>query len=193
MTITGKQSPSATYSRSGSGGSLAALGLKSNDQFDLTITGDLSDQERSDIQATLAKLDSAKSSFESGNFSAGMQAMQGATQGGGTVESVSGLGGPPPGGPPPGASGATDTSNTDALLSLLDSDSDDDSSGTVSSLLSSGTKKSSHSHHSKSTGSLASALSSSDSGSTIDDFLQQVLNGLKAGSTQSGGTSSSST
>ena len=189
VTITGKTSPSATYGPSGKGGSLAALNLQSNDQFDVTISGNLSEQERSDIQATLTKMDATISTLSSGDFGAGMQAMQSAMQGGGTVASVSGPGGPPPGGMPPGdptlaasdvsgMSGTSDSSSTDTLLSMLDSSSDDDSSGTTSALLSSGTKKSSQSHHSKSEDSLVSLLSSSNSNSSIDEFLSKVLNGL---------------
>jgi hypothetical protein len=196
VTISPKQTASATYGRSGTGGSLASLNLASNDQFDVTVTGTLSDTEKADIQATLAKMDSARTSLDSGDFSGGMAAMQSAMQGGGTVASVSGPGGPPPGGPPPGGPppsggasgmGSTSDTSTDTLLSLFDSDSDSDTSS-LSSPFGTSTKKSTGTG---STNTLSSLLGSSST-STLDDFLQQVLNGLRAGSAQSSGTSGTS-
>ena len=190
VTFTPKAQTSATYARPTSGGSLASLNLQSNDQFDVTITGNLSDQEKSDIQATLAKMDGAKSVMDSGDMTAGMAAMQSAMQASGTVASVSRPTGPPPGGgplpggaPPSGASGASaasGTSSTDTLLSLLDSDSDSDSSS-LASLLKSFTQKS--------TGT-SDTTSSSSSTNTLEDFLQQVLNGLRTGATSTVASSS---
>jgi hypothetical protein len=135
VTITPKATQQATYGRPARGGSLASLGLKSNDEFDVTVSGDLSEQEKADIQATLQRMDGARATMDSGDFGAGMQAMQAAMQGGGTVASVSGPTGPPPGGPPPPRAGSPDSAP------------------------------------------------GSGSSSTLEEFLQQVLEGLRSGTT----------
>ena len=153
VTITMKNPQSVTYGRS-AGGSLAALGLQSNDQFDVKVQGDLSDQERSDIQATLQKMDSAKASLDSGDFAAGMSAMQSALSGGGTVQSVSGPGGMAP---PNGMSALSGSgSSKSSIVSLLDSNSSDDKDSSKSS------QKVSSSHHD----------------TTLDEFIRKALAGL---------------
>ena len=159
VTITMKSPQSVTYGRT-AGGSLAALGLQSNDQFDVKIQGSLSDQERSDIQATLQKMDSAKASFDSGDFAAGMSAMQGALSGGGTVQSVSGPGGmsPPNGMSASSGIGGSKTS----IASVLDSNSSDDKDSSKSS----------------------SKVSSSHHNTTVDEFIRKAHAGLNSQDTQ---------
>jgi hypothetical protein len=159
VTITMKSPQSVTYGRP-AGGSLAALGLQSNDQFDVSIQGNLSDQERSDIQATLQKMDSAKASLESGDFAGGMSAMQDALKGGGTVQSVSGPGRMAP---PTGMLSSSGTGGSEgSIVSLFDSKSSDDKTSSKSS------QKVSSSHHDTS----------------LDDFVRKALAGLNSPNTQ---------
>lgn len=163
VTITRKQPQSVTYGRSG--GSLASTGLVSNDQFDVQMTGSLSDTEKADIQAVLEKMDSARASMESGDFSSGMKEMRSAMEGGGTVSSVEGPGGPPPGMPSGNmeASGmhgtASGTSAANDLSSLLDS-SDDDASSSSNQTSASAKRSSSSSTSSAGLGSLDSLIES---------------------------------
>ena len=159
VTITMKSPQSVTYGPT-AGGSLAALGLQSNDQFDVKIQGSLSDKERSDIQATLQKMDSAKASLESGDFAGGMSAMQDALKGGGTVQSVSGPGRMAP---PTGMFSSSGTGGSDgSIVSLFDSKSSDDKTSSKSS------QKVSSSHHDTS----------------VDDFIRKALAGLNSPNTQ---------
>jgi hypothetical protein len=158
VTITMKRPQSVTYGPQ-AGGSLAALGLQSNDQFDVSIQGNLSDQERSDIQATLQKMDSAKASLDSGDLAGGMSAMRDALSGGGTVQSVTGPGRM---GPPPSMLSSSDVSGSKgSIVSLFDSNSSDDKTSSKSS------QKASSSHQDTS----------------LDDFIRKALAGLDSQNT----------
>lgn len=194
VTITGKNSASPTYGGSGLGGSLASLNLESNDAFEVNISGELSDQEREDIQATLEKMDSAMSALRSGDFRGGFESMQSALAGGGTVASVSGppSGGPPMGGPPSEGMAAmgtnSESSAVDTLLQLLESDDDEDSTSTQSVFGDLESKKSTATG--TGSNSLAASLrtaAGNASETSLDDFLQQVRDQLRASSTSDGG------